>query len=165
MKNKILEALKKYFSNTSRIKKLNNIDKSISRIDNNASNIESVIPDDLHHYEEDYGKDYAKYKFVNIGAGKFKRTPWTTIDYVQPAYADHLKNHVPDINLDLSLSPSLPFDDESVMLVYSSHTFEHLKDDMVQHIINEIYRVLISKRGGGAIGSSKYGECLFGFTA
>tara|TARA_Y100001938_G_C8088348_1_gene433482 strand:- start:1747 stop:2589 length:843 start_codon:yes stop_codon:yes gene_type:complete len=42
----------------------------------------------------------------------------------------------------LSLESILPYEDHSVDYVFSSHFFEHIRDDLAQHLINESYRVL-----------------------
>lgn len=88
----------------------------------------------------------SKYPFINIGAGRFKHKLWTNIDFYQPSYDNLLKNNIPDIDHDLSLKLPLPIEDSSVYLAYTSHTIEHITDDMVQFLFSDIHRVL--KPGG-----------------
>ena len=69
---------------------------------------------------------------LNIGAGKWTRPGWTTVDFYEGA----------DVNVDLRECPRLPFADGSCSRVFSSHVLEHLDDRAVMHLLREIARVL-----------------------
>ena len=71
--------------------------------------------------------------FVNMGAGKTKIEAAVNIDLSPNA----------DISLNLGVDP-LPFDNNSVDLIYSVHTLEHVENYL--YLISEINRVL--KKGG-----------------
>lgn len=71
--------------------------------------------------------------FVNIGAGITKIDGAVNIDISPKA----------DISLNLGVD-ALPFDDESVDLIYSAHTIEHVENYLT--LMGEISRVL--KKGG-----------------
>ena len=94
-------------------------------------------------------KNYDKELFyLNIGAGKFCRKNWRIIEYTDqnmPSYKYDLS--LIDFNLNLFTNPEFPIKDNSVDLIYSSHTFEHLNDKNVEHILKESFRIL--KNGGG----------------
>ena len=73
---------------------------------------------------------------VELGAGKRKMAGWIGIDISDAA----------DIQCDLSRSP-LPFPDESVDEIYSSHFLEHFShQQLVAHVLPECLRIL--KAGG-----------------
>ncbi|MDB2643649.1 class I SAM-dependent methyltransferase [Luminiphilus sp.] len=71
--------------------------------------------------------------FVNIGAGITRIDGAVNIDISPKA----------DVSLTLGVDP-LPFDDESVDLIYSDHTIEHVENYL--SLMGEISRVL--KKGG-----------------
>jgi SAM-dependent methyltransferase len=56
---------------------------------------------------------------------------WLTIDYSNADY-----------NIDLNSDYALPFQDESIELLYSAHCLEHLFEDKVDYVAKEAYRVL-----------------------
>ncbi|MBP2027142.1 SAM-dependent methyltransferase [Acetoanaerobium pronyense] len=67
---------------------------------------------------------------IDIGCGRKKQEGFIGIDSSPYSTADYIL----DLNLD-----KLPFEDNSVDYVYSSHCLEHL--DNLEHIVSEIYRV------------------------
>lgn len=71
--------------------------------------------------------------FVNMGAGITRIDGAINIDISSKA----------DISVNLGVDP-LPFDNESVDLIYSHHTIEHVENYL--YLIGEIHRVL--KKGG-----------------
>ena len=82
---------------------------------------------------------------INIGSGDWECSGWINLDYPNENYKDVQRKHkiVPyDIRND-----KIPFDDNSVDLVYSSHVIEHIETPFVQKMFDEVYRVL--KYGGG----------------
>ncbi|MCK4358964.1 MAG: class I SAM-dependent methyltransferase [Candidatus Cloacimonetes bacterium] len=90
-------------------------------------------------------RSIAKKLFLNIGAGSFYHKHWTNVDYSSDWYSKHQKEHF--INYNIMSKKPLPFEDNSIELAYSSHVFEHVKNDAVQSLLSELYRVL--KQGGG----------------
>lgn len=80
--------------------------------------------------------------FYNVGSGTFYHPYWTNLDFVSDWYKDVQKNVV---HVDLTQKGPLPIR-PGAEVVYTSHTIEHIKDDAVQNLFNETYRVL--KRGG-----------------
>jgi len=80
---------------------------------------------------------------INIGAGNFSHSKWTNLDVSSDHYKSVQKDFV-EYNL-IEMKP-MPFFDNSVALAYCSHTVEHVKDNHVQYMLEETYRVL--KIGG-----------------
>ena len=74
-------------------------------------------------------------KKVNLGCGKDILDGWVNIDK-----HDYGQEIVRDI------TRGLPFDDNSIDEVYSSHCLEHIEREDVPFVWEEIYRVL--KKGG-----------------
>jgi len=71
---------------------------------------------------------------IDIGCGSSKRPGFVGIDI----------QNIPGVDCVLDLSrEKLPFDDNSVSEVYSSHFFEHLDIDAVQRILEEVHRVCL----------------------
>jgi SAM-dependent methyltransferase len=71
---------------------------------------------------------------VQLGAGRFARPDWITVDiYPHPGIT-----HVADLN------ERWPFEDDSVDFIDASHILEHLRSPI--HSMNEAWRVL--KMGG-----------------
>lgn len=71
---------------------------------------------------------------INIGGQKGRdRFPsgWTIVD---------MRDHA-DVVMDISKS-KLPFDDNSVDAIYTSHTFEHIFPDRLPFVLSECRRVL-----------------------
>jgi len=80
---------------------------------------------------------------LNIGAGPWTRDGWATLDNPCPHYTWPVP---PDISLDLTEMKPIPLEDGSVDLVFCSHLVEHLFDDQVDYLFDEVRRVL---RPGG----------------
>jgi len=67
----------------------------------------------------------------------------TTINYP----VDKTKsNNKSDIEFNLNTMNKLPIEDETFDIVYSSHTLEHIREEYLENIIQNIYRIL--KPGG-----------------
>src|ERR1700730_7931242 len=111
---------------------------------------------DIKRYVGEYGPDvyrnlFPEYSlatkaFVNIGAGDWRHPLWTNVDYFNKYYSYNAK--LIDINWDIALLTRLVLKDESVELVYSSHTIEHLLQRHVDFMLSELARIL--KPGGVA---------------
>ena len=93
---------------------------------------------------------YASYApqsiFCNFGSGAFQHPKWLSFDYPgQSKYYKALKGE-PGKNfspIDLCTSNlRLPFEDNSVELIYCSHTLEHLEEDKAIHFLTECHRIL-----------------------
>ncbi len=103
---------------------------------------------DVDRYLEIYEKEsVVQKKFYNIGAGNFKHSVWTNVDFDSDWYSDNRKNTKRGIQYDLLSLEKIPIETESAEIVYTSHTLEHVTDEAVQNVLNESFRVL--KKGGG----------------
>ncbi len=83
---------------------------------------------------------------INIGSGDWSHSGWLNLDYPSEWYKSVQSKHtiIPyDIRNDL-----LPFEDESVDFVYCSHVIEHIENEYINGLFNEIYRVLKPNGGG-----------------
>lgn len=90
------------------------------------------------------GRDHSK-KLINIGAGNFRHPFWVNVDKDNDFYRKE-QSGSSFVSFDLLLDKSLPFEDSSIDVIYTSHTIEHLTNASVQNIFNEIFRCL--KSGG-----------------
>lgn len=81
---------------------------------------------------------------VNIGSCEFSREGWINLDKAQANYASRQKPI--DINHDLMSFSSIPVEENSLNIAYTSHTIEHISDKYVTHLFSEVYRML--KSGG-----------------
>jgi len=110
--------------------------------------LDDALLTDRRDDEEDYlalfGARVAEERpFINIGAGNWRHPFWRNHDFVQPPYD---KFTPPDYNIDLSNSAAWPIDSETLIGAFTSHTIEHLTDEMVAHVFKEVNRTL---RTGG----------------
>lgn len=80
---------------------------------------------------------------LNIGAGPWTREGWATLDNPCPHYT---WPEPPDIAMDLTEMKPIPLEGGSVDLIFCSHLVEHLFDDQVDYLFDEVRRVL---RPGG----------------
>ena len=77
--------------------------------------------------------------FLNLGPGGVWKKPgsqWISLD-ADPRYAD--------VCVDLNHTPSIPFEDDTVDVIYSSHFFEHISIFAIDDLIGDCYRVLKEK--------------------
>lgn len=72
---------------------------------------------------------------INIGGGNVYQKGWKNLDILDGVFVDY-----PNINL--FDKNKFPFDDETVDIFFTSHCFEHLKNDIVMHVLSECYRAL-----------------------
>jgi hypothetical protein len=109
--------------------------------------LDSALPtdriDDNDDYRKVFGDSCDLKPFINIGSGDWRHPFWCNMDYAVPPYDQY---GPPDINVDLSNMTRFPLESNSVYLAYTSHTIEHITNDMVNHLFHEVYRVL--KIGG-----------------
>jgi len=107
-------------------------------------NIESIKGSDDSNLYSEFSLNSIKNKlFLNIGAGTFNHKYWTNVDYGSKQYAK-VQNQFVELNL--MEKPKFPFENESIELIYSSHTIEHVNDAAVNNLIEESFRIL--KIGG-----------------
>lgn len=75
-----------------------------------------------------------KVQKVNIGPGpNWSRAGWHTLDFYQSTA---------DFHCDLRESPRLPFRSCTLKTVFCSHVIEHLSDDAVRSLFEEVHRAL-----------------------
>jgi len=82
--------------------------------------------------------------FLNLGGGLFMQPNWRVLDYCSEYYP--LRSSLLDYNVNLEIEEKLPFDSNSVEVIYSSHCLEHLQRSITPRLFREIHRVL---RPGG----------------
>ena len=94
--------------------------------------------DDWINIESSFNARLAKYpRFryllfkIGILPKKYYEVPWS--DYIQNIMVRDVRK-------------KLPFDDESIDFIYSSHLIEHLRKDEAEKVLKECFRVL--KKGG-----------------
>lgn len=110
------------------------IRRTLRSVRNRAFGAYSVASRKLHHPDPDRVK-------LNIGAGRWHRSGWHVLDfYSDGAWVDLVQ--------DLRTNPRLPYDDNGVDVVFTSHTLEHLDDVTVDRLLADIRRVL---RPGGTL--------------
>jgi predicted SAM-dependent methyltransferase len=94
---------------------------------------------ELHLYPE--AERPKRPRYINIGAGDFYHPFWHNIDTPNDYYADRQKAGIHILH-DLTSDQSLPFDDNTIKIAYTSHVIEHICDEDVKHLFREIYRCL-----------------------
>jgi predicted SAM-dependent methyltransferase len=82
-------------------------------------------------------------RYLNIGAGKWSHPMWHNLDNPREDYS---KSKYADLAFDLTSGKSWPVDNNSLDLIYSSHTIEHLNDRFFIDLCGESFRCL--KPGG-----------------
>jgi len=99
--------------------------------------------DDSNLYKKYPKESLINKKFLNVGAGKFYHKFWTNVDYGSEQY-EKVQNEFVELNL--IEKPKFPFEDNSIEVIYTSHTIEHITDESVINLIEESQRIL--KKGG-----------------
>lgn len=86
-------------------------------------------------------KSYSESPFyLNIGGGQFVRKHWRVLDFYSDWY-DYDEQFI-DYNVDLEDLSQWPIEDDTVDLIYTAHTLEHLSDAAVRHTLREAARIL-----------------------
>lgn len=80
-------------------------------------------------------------KYLNIGAGDFYHPYWHNLDTPNEYYAERQKGRL-QILYDLTSKSPLPFADSSIAIAYTSHVIEHIENEDVQYLFDEIFRCL-----------------------
>lgn len=84
---------------------------------------------------------------INIGCGLDIRDGWLNVDYFGNEYpAKEIDNINSASCIEYDINKDLPFDNDSVDVIYSSHFFEHLTPSVAMLTFAESYRAL--KPGG-----------------
>lgn len=95
-------------------------------------------------YSETYDEQAMTQKrFVNVGAGDFYHPYWTNLDFISDWYGSRQKQVV---SFDLTKNTPLPFEDDTLEIIYTSHTVEHVPFDSSINLFKESFRCL--KKGG-----------------
>jgi predicted SAM-dependent methyltransferase len=92
---------------------------------------------------ESYSDDHF---YLNIGGGQFVRDNWRVLDFYSQWY-DYDERFI-DYNVDLEEGSQWPIEEQSVDLIFTGHTLEHLSDAAIKHTLQEAARIL---RSGGGI--------------
>jgi predicted SAM-dependent methyltransferase len=79
--------------------------------------------------------------FINIGAGDFYHPYWHNLDNPNEYYANSQKGKL-HIQYDLTSHEPFPFEDNQLKVCYSSHVIEHINNDDVEYLFNQVYRCL-----------------------
>ena len=81
---------------------------------------------------------------LNIGAGNFLNREWHIVDYVTDGYNSIYSkfDEKIDVPYDIAACKKLMINDNSIEAVYTSHTIEHFKENQVQSLFDNCYRVL-----------------------
>lgn len=79
--------------------------------------------------------------YINLGGGNFREEGWTNVDYPFKARERKQKTEI-DVKHNFMLRKQLPFDDNSVEIVYTEHCIEHLTCHAVEYLLSDIYRIL-----------------------
>lgn len=95
-------------------------------------------------YSETYDEQsLAQKRFVNVGSGDFSHPYWTNLDFVSDWYGPRQKDV---INFDLTKNKPLPFAENSLEIIYTSHTIEHVPFESSMNLFREAFKCL--KTGG-----------------
>lgn len=81
---------------------------------------------------------------INVGSGDWEKPGWINLDYPSEHY-HKMQSHHKIIPYDIRHN-ELPFENNSVGAIYSSHVIEHVENEYVSKLFDECYRVL--KVGG-----------------
>jgi len=77
---------------------------------------------------------------INIGSGNWSCDGWTNLDYPSEWYNKAQKKHeIVPYNI---REDNIPYEDNSVDVIYCSHVIEHIENEYIQKMFNECYRVL-----------------------
>jgi predicted SAM-dependent methyltransferase len=86
------------------------------------------------------GSKSQKKVMLNVGAGRFRHRDWINVDLKVSSLSIDWRDS--DINHDLLSYTLLPFHDDTVDAIYSSHTMEHISQDAVDFFFVDAKRIL-----------------------
>lgn len=83
-------------------------------------------------------------KRLNIGGGTFFHPDWHNVDFPTGGYEGIYRDHAEGIDVphDLSKFEKIKLPDNSIEAVYTSHIIEHLKEDHVAFLFQDVFRLL-----------------------
>lgn len=143
------------------------VEERLKNLMKNKDDLRRVVRRDLRSVEQGkrakqffdqlYGLNYteeqlAEKPFLNVGPGSFHHKYWTTVDKFYGGDVSWSMNRrgveqkPVDYQWDFYERSPLPFEDNSIRLVYCSHVIEHGFNNDVEFLFSELYRVL--KPGG-----------------
>jgi predicted SAM-dependent methyltransferase len=101
----------------------------------------SIETDSLLQQKQSIIESYADSPFyLNVGGGQFIREHWRVLDFYSDWY-DYEEEFI-DYNVNLEDLSQWPIENDTVDLIYTAHTLEHLSDAAVRHTLRECARVL-----------------------
>src|SRR5262249_23236169 len=77
--------------------------------------------------------------FYNIGSGWNRHALWTNVDHPSEWYASVQADNL-DLAWDISSGRPIEVESGKAKIAYTSHTIEHLLNEHVQHMFNEVHR-------------------------
>ena len=81
---------------------------------------------------------------INIGSGNWSCSGWTNLDFPSDHYKEAQKRHkIIPYNI---REDNIPFDDNSVDVIYTSHVIEHIENEYIQRMFAECFRTLKKDR-------------------
>lgn len=81
--------------------------------------------------------------FLNLGGGNFHQSGWLNVDYPFEKRAYKQKRENIDIVHNFMEMKPLPFEDNSIEIVYTEHCIEHLLYAAVKYLFADVYRILV----------------------
>lgn len=81
---------------------------------------------------------------LEIGGGNFNHPGWINVDCPLSSKRGNARI---DVVHNLMEKKPLPFENNSVDIVYSEHTIEHITDDAAKYLFSDLHRILVP--GGG----------------
>ncbi|MFQ3354345.1 MAG: putative SAM-dependent methyltransferase [Paracoccaceae bacterium] len=91
-------------------------------------------------FDELYCISNNKKIMLNVGAGRFRHSDWRNVDLKVSSLSIGWSDQ--DINHDLLSHTVLPFLDDTVDAIYSSHVMEHIPQDAVDFFFTDAKRML-----------------------
>ncbi len=89
----------------------------------------------LNEVEYDMPEEYTGGNLkINLGAGKWKKQGWKTLDCYRFA----------SINMDLRSTDPIPLEDNVITKAFCSHCIEHIEDYHLENLLKELYRCMES---------------------
>tara|TARA_A100001015_G_scaffold321670_1_gene453896 strand:+ start:676 stop:1494 length:819 start_codon:yes stop_codon:yes gene_type:complete len=103
-----------------------------------------LIKNDFGRHQKLIYKKFPHALNLNLGSGSFSHPNWKNVDMPNDFYST-FQNKI-DIEHDFTSKKELPFKNETVDNVYTSHVIEHIDDTSVDLLFSDVYRIL--NKGG-----------------